>query len=424
MTADASPADVPTAPEPDERTWTVVHGWVHPFGDDVVNLPALTAWLRGRAIAAVSATAPGPGDAATLALLVSDDADALVAVQGVDGPEPSLELQAFAEQVVEAFDVSITVEHAWASSRDDEDGEEAEETVEESDATAEDVDEEDEGWVLEHPLVIVTRHAESMLPVLARDLDAKLTATHADGWTIALAERDFVFLEHHSWLRSDLPAAAIGRSGERRYVAVMAEPGQPQEFGLVRYDDLIPVLDPIGLDPDLADALLNPHLAMGSAVRLLCETKPFRAIDPYELAAVVQSPMDDRWSSRVLATLGLPLEAAEYAEERLALPEDAAVIEARGIVGAMGEMISRYYDAPAHEVRGRTFYGKGYAAATKSPVRVGVTVAAEALATVAALKAATSARGWKAKAWRTLAGLLITDVATHAVLAPKKFRQP
>lgn len=447
MSAAASPADVPAVPEPAGQSWTVVHGWVHPHpvetsgsepADGTVNVAALTAWLRGRAVAAVSANAVGAGEAVTVALLVTDDGDALVARQGAEGPEYGVPLSVFAEQLALALDVSISIGDVWATSRPDEDDVEAIEAEWEApvdDATdlpvadthgdSVDVDEEpeDDGWLLEHPLVVVTRHPESMLPMLARDLDAHLRATHVDGWTVSLVERDYVFLEHHSWLRSELPAAAIGRSEDRRYVAVLATPGQPEEFGLVRYDDLIPVLDPIGLDPDLADALVNPHLAPRSTVRQLCGSKPFAQIDPYELATVLQSPMDDRWTSRVLATLGLPLEAAEYAEQRLEFPADAAVIERRGLMSAMGEMIQRYYDAPAHEVGTRTLYGKGYAAATATPARVAVTVAAETVAAIAAFRAGAAASGWKARAWKSLGALLVSDVACHVALAPTKFRK-
>ncbi len=432
MTDDAPLADVSSP------AWTVVHGWVHPRAEEAVNLAALTARLRSTAIAAVSESAPAVGEAATIGLLVTDDEHERVALQTPEGPIPGVTLQELAEGLARDLDVSVSVGEVWAdpsepTTPEDEDAEEhpaqdaefiedGEPLEEAADEAVDEAAEEDE-WVLEHPLVIVSRTPESMLPLLARSLDARLTATHDDGWTVALAERDFVFLEHHPWLRSELPAASLGRSGERRYVTVVAEPRQPVEYGLVRFDDLIPVLDPIGVPIDLVDGLLNPHLVPGSAVHQLCTSRPFFHLDPYELATVLQSPMDERWSSRVLATLGLPLSAAELAEERSVPGPEATTVEVQGIAGMIADSVRRYYDAPEHEVRNRTPYGRAYAEAVASPSRVAVTVAAESLAASAAWAAARSTSGWRRGMLRLLAGTLAADVATHAVLAPLKFRR-
>ena len=133
--------------------------------------------------------------------------------------------------------------------------------------------------------------------------------------------------------------------------------------------------------------------------------------------------MDERWTSRVLATLGLPLSAAELAEERTSPGPDATTVGVKGWGGLLVDSVRRYYDAPEHEVRTRTPYGRAYALAVSSPARVAVTVATEAALAGALWAAARRTTGWRRRGMRLLAGTLAADVASHAVLAPLKFRR-
>lgn len=445
--------------------FAVVHGAVWPREGGLVDVAAVREHLIRKGLVAALGEAPGDdslGESVPFSLLVrggQDDAPrvALLAagrdgepVAAVPGPwahEAITDLVAHVAVDVELGGVWWDADDAASDEDDDEaSGDEASGDVEtqawddpepvdfvaDDDLLTDDLldDEDDAPGPAVPGDVIVSHQAESGLPMLANGLGSGLWTAHTEGWTLTRCDEAWLNPGGEGWLPSELPVLQLKRSDEtNRVVEVLTRMAQVESHLLRRHGDMTATVAPeiltAVLDHPLVDALTNPHLADESDLHELLATKHFAHLDAHQVAAALQTPMDDRWSSRVLTALGAPALAGDVHEGRVdiaSLP-GARRFEVTSMLRAMGASVSRYYDAPEYEVASRTWVGRFYAALVRTPLRVALLMAID-IALVVALSLGFTATD---SIWlKTLAVLGIlgvgADAVMHGVLAPKRFR--
>ncbi|GGD21151.1 hypothetical protein GCM10007231_20370 [Nocardioides daphniae] len=269
------------------------------------------------------------------------------------------------------------------------------------------------------PDVMLCRAVDSSLPLLAHDLGA-LDATHVGGWTLVRFDEAYVAPDDHGWLPSDLPAVLLHRHGRTREIQVLTAWNDTIGHALTHEPHLQPAFAEVD-DPAVA-GLTNPHLAVDSDLREVLTHPRFRHLDVAKVADVLQSPMDEQWTARVLAALGLPTLAADVHEGRAELP-DSSRFEAASMARSVVDTVLRYYDAPAEEVARRTAYGRLYDRVQRNRVATGAVLTAEVAASAAMLTA--GVRPGRSAAARTalVSGAVFTllDAAMGTALAVRRF---
>lgn len=430
------------AGRPDHSTTTVsaVRGWLHPRAGESVDTHRTLTVLRERGVlAGIQEAEAGVDDLCDLTLLVDDEGRLLVQTTAgvVGGPL----LHDYAPELAEALGAAIEIDGEFhdvdplSTDVGAPGGGEGRDSgdmlpVDDESDFAEDFtrDFPDELFVIGEsgdgvPDVLLTHLVPSALPQLARAVGSGLVAGHVDGWTLVQFDEDGLPVAEHGWLPGDLPVVHLTRVGDDRYVQVITAFGlRAPHVLLARHGDQVTTYGPDEVDPDLVDTLVDSHLAPASELHTLLESKHFAHVDARTLAEALQQPMDEQWVTGVLRALGLPTLAGDVLEGRAQVPSPTRV-EHRSVLGSVGEMVLRYYDAPAEEVARRTPYGKAYAAVTATPRRVGATVAAESALAAWLLWRSRRLTGARRHALAAAAVGTLIDVACHAVLAPLKFRR-
>lgn len=435
----AASAERPDRPLPGV---TAARGWLHPSAGERVDTQRTLAVLRERGVlAGVQQERPGVDDLCDLTLLLDDEGRVLVQTSAgvVGGPV----LHDFAPELAEALGAAIEIDGEFhdldpvstdvgnpggGEGRDSGDMLPVGES-EESEDFAEDFTDEfhDELFVLGDPErgapdVLLAKVVPSALPQLAAFVGSGLVAGHVDGWTLARFDEDGLPVSEHGWLPGDLPAVHLTRVGDDRYVQVIASFGLGPSLLLTRHGDQVTTYGPHEVDPALVDTLVDSHLAPGSELNTLLASKHFAHVDARTLAEALQQPMDEHWITGVLRALGLPARAGDVLEGRAEVPS-ATRVEARSTLGALGETLRRYYDAPPEEVARRTPYGKAYATLTATPGRVAAGVAVEGALAVWLLTRSRHHTGARRTLLTTAGVSAVLDVAFHLALAPAKFRR-
>jgi len=440
--APAARADRPDRPLPGV---VAARGWLHPRAGERVDTRRTLAVLRERGVlAGVQEEQPGVDDLCDLTLLLDDEGRVLVQTSAgvVGGPG----LHDFAPELAEALGAAIEIDGEFhdvdpvstdvgapggGEGRDS--GDMLPVGSEGADGEADDFVEDftgefhDELFVLGDPErgapdVLLGRVVPSALPQLAAFVGSGLVAGHVDGWTLVRFDEDGLPVSEHGWLPGDLPVVHLTRVGDHRYVQVVTSFGLGPSVLLTRHGEQVTTYGPDEVDPTLVDTLVDSHLAPGSELHQLVSSKHFGDVDARTLAEALQQPMDEHWVTGVLRALGLPALAGDVLEGRAEVPSPTRV-EARSQLGALGETLRRYYDAPPEEVARRTPYGRAYAALTATPKRVGAAVALEG-ALAAWLLVRSRRHSGLRRTLLTTAGVgAAVDVAFHAALAPLKFRR-
>lgn len=386
----ATPADVSLRP---------VMGELHPAGGEAVDPAAVLAYLRRHGIVgSVQSGAIGNDEPCALLLLVDDVDRVQVLREGkVSAGAP---LSSFGPALAREFDVELYVgDSQYGDVTEEGDGDE-------------DVDD-------EVPDVLLCRVVDSSLPLLAHDL-GPLTASQVEGWMVVRFDESWVDVTEHGWMPHELPAVVLRRDGRSRQIQVVTRWTDVNGYSLTREPDLMPAF--AEMEGPAMVALTNPHLAVDSDLRAVLAHPRLRHLDLLEVAKVLQSPMDEWWSGRVLTALGLPVVAADVHEGRAELPEPTR-LGPTSLGRSFVDTVLRYYDAPAEEVARRTPYGKLYDKVQRHPVAAGVVLTAETIASVALL--ATALRPGRSFASRSallstgVVGLL--DAGMGTVLAVRRF---
>ncbi|QCX28614.1 hypothetical protein [Nocardioides jishulii] len=369
-------------------------GWLHPTEGEAVDPSVVLAHLRSQGVlGSVQAGPVGVDEECTVVLLV-DDVDRVQVLR--DGKvRAGAPLSTFGPSFAEELGLELLMgDEAWGG--------------------FDDADEEDED-----PDVLLCRAVDSSLPLLAHSLGG-LDAGHVDGWTVALFDEPYVALDDHGWLPGDLPALLLRRDGRTREIQVLTSWSDPVGHALTREPDLVPAFDEVD-DPAVA-ALTNPHLAVDSDLRAVLAHPRFRHLDVATVAGALQSPMDEGWSVRVLAALGLPTLAGDLHEGRATLP-DATRFQPAPITRTVVDSVLRYYDAPPEEVARRSVLGRLYDRVQRNRVAAGAVVGAEVLASAAMLAASVRpGRGSGARtALATGAVVTLLDATLGTALAVRRF---
>lgn len=370
-------------------------GWIHPADGEAVDAAAVLAYLRRHGVVgSVQSGAVGVDEPCTIVLLVDDVERVQVVRDGkVRAGSP---LDTFGPTLARELDVELYVGDSQFGDvgADDEDDDEA-------------------------PDVALCRVVDSALPLLAHDL-GPLSASSVDGWTLVRFDTSWVDVDDHGWMGGDLPLVVLRRSGRTREIQVVTRWTEQHGHALTREPDLMPAFTEMQ-GPAMA-ALTNPHLAADSDLRAVLSHPRFRHLDLLEVAMVLQSPMDEWWSGRVLTALGLPVLAADVHEGRDELP-DPTRLGPTSLGRSFVDTVLRYHDAPAEEVARRTPYGKLYDRVQRHPIAAGATFTTEALASGALLAAAVRpGRGSLARTALLSAGIVgLVDASMGAVLAVRRF---
>lgn len=373
-------------------------GWIHPADGESVDPTAVLAHLRRNGIVgSVQSGAVGVDEPCAIVVLVDDVERVQVVRDGRVGA--GAPVTSFAPTLARELEVEVLL---------------GDEFYGEADGGDEESHEDDE------PDVALCRVVDSSLPFLAHDL-GPLEAAQVDGWTLVRFDESWVEVDEHGWLGNDLPLVVLRRSGRTREIQVVTRWTEQHGHALTREPDLMPAFTEME-GPAMA-ALTNPHLAVGSDLHAALTHPRFGDRDPLEVAAVLQSPMDDGWSARVLSVLGLPTLAADVHEGRAEMPE-AVRITPTSLGRSLVDTFLRYYDAPAEEVARRTAYGRLYDRIQRHPVATGAAVSVETALAVAMLAAAVRPeRGPLARTALLSGGVVgLLDAATSLVLATRRFR--
>lgn len=374
------------------------HGLLHPTDGEAVDVDAVLSHLRElQVLASVPATSPGVDEPCDLVLLV-DDVDRVQVLRdgkvGAGAP-----LTSFAPALAEALRLEVEVAGEWF-----EDPASADETA--------------------HPDVLLCRVVDSTLPLLAHDT-ASLRAGHVDGWTLIRFDEPGVALDEHGWLPGDLPAVLLTRHGPTRSIQVLTR--WSDSFGrvLCRDQELTSTFTADEISPAAAEALTHGHLSPDSAVSEVLASPHFRGVDAVALSRALQSPMDEHWSARVLAVLGLPVLAAEVHEGRAQVPSPTRVRATSGLRSLI-DTVLRHHDAPPQEVERRTPYGRFHDAVQRHPTAAGAVVVTEVVASAALLSAGVR-RGRSPVARAALLSAAVAtllDASLAATLAARRFVRP
>lgn len=371
-------------------------GWIHPADGEAVDPAAVLAHLRRQGVVgSVQSGAIGVDEPCTIVVLVDDVERVQVVRDGKVGA--GAPLTSFAPALARDLEVEVLL---------------GDELYGEVDAAGDDTE--------EVPDVALCRTVASSLPLLAHDLGA-LDASTVEGWTLVRFEEEWVDLDEHGWLGSDLPLLVLRRNGRSREIQVVTRWHEPSGHALTREPDLMPAFTEME-GPAMA-VLTNPHLGADSDLRAVLAHQRFRHLDLLEVATVLQSPMDEWWSGRVLTALGLPVVAADVHEGRAELP-DPTHVGTTSLGRSLVDTVLRYYDAPAEEVERRTAYGRLYDKVQRHPVAAGTVLTTEAVASGAMLAAAVRpGRGAAARTALLSAGVVgLLDATMGAVLAARRFR--
>ena len=372
------------------------HGYLHPAEGETVDLPAVLAHLRElQVLASVQSNAPARDEPCDLVLLLDDVDRIQVLREGkVSAGAP---LTSFGPALAEALGLEVEI---------------AGEFFDDPASLAQEWD---------HPDVLLCRLVDSSLPFLAhRTVD--LVAGHVDGWTLIRFDRAGIDLDAHAWLPSDLPALLLSRDRASRTIQVVTRWNDLFGHTLSRSPSLTTTFEAEEISAAAAEALTFAPLSPDSDLSELLASEHFARADAAAVARALQSPMDERWTARVLAALDVPTLAAEVHEGRAEIPGSTRVRSTSG-VRSLVDTVLRYYDAPPEEVARRTPYGKLYDRVQRHPVAAGAVIVTE-VATSAALLAV-GVRGRRSQAARTAlvsgaaAGLL--DAALSTALVVRRF---
>lgn len=384
----ATPADVSLRP---------VIGELHPADGEAVDPAAVLAHLRTHGIVgSVQSGAVGVDEACAIVLLV-DDVDRVQVLR--DGKvSAGAPVSSFGPALAHELEVELYL-------GDDQYGDVSDEEADDAD---------------EFPDVAICRVVDSSLPFLSHDL-GPLSASTVEGWTVIRFDEPWVDVTDHGWSPGELPLLVLRREGRSREIQVITKWTDQFGHSLSRQPDLMPAFTE--MEGPAMVALTNPHLAADSDLRALLAHPRLRHLDLLEVATVLQSPMDDWWSARVISALGLPTLAADVHEGRAGLPEPTHV--ASPTLGrTFIDTVLRYYDAPTDEVARRTPYGKLYDKVQRHPVSAGAAITAETVASTAMLVAAVrpgrSTLARNALLSGAVVGLL--DAAMGTALALRRFR--
>ena len=303
---------------------TPAWGNVHPLGGATIDPEALVGAMRAAGL--LGAVAEGsPGAGASVEVLVLVDEAQRVWQRGPGGPTPGPSEVAAAELLAAATGWAVDLGEASVGPEGS-------------------VLDEQGFWVLpdrpvpappatpvtDPPDVLVCRADPERLGVLARASSSELDVTVVDGWSVVRFCRPDARLHAHQFAADEVPALALSRVGGVRYASVLTGRGWLPGFSLSRQPVLLPSWGPDdlhGVDPDLAATLTevaawcaNQHLEVASEASLLVAEPGFTHVAVAELAAALAEPVPERWSTRVLEVLGLPVLAADVHEGRADLP--------------------------------------------------------------------------------------------------------
>lgn len=374
-------------------------GWIHPADGEAVDPAAVLAHLRRNGIVgSVQSGAIGVDEPCTIVVLVDDVERVQVVRDGKVGA--GAPVTSFAPALARELDVEVLL---------------GEEFYGDVDGDAEESDED------EAPDVALCRVVDSSLPMLAHDL-GPLDVSHIEGWMLVRFEDSWIEVDEHGWLGNELPLVVLRRSGRTREIQFVTRSSEQHGHALTREPDLMPAFTEME-GPAMA-VLTNPHLAADSDLHAVLAHPRFRHLDTLKVAAVLQSPMDEWWSGRVLTALGLPVLAADVHEGRAEMPDPVRVTPT-SLGRSLVDTYLRYFDAPAEEVERRTAYGRLYDRIQRHPVAAGVALTTEAVASAAALAAAVRpGRGTAARTALLSAGVVgLLDASMGAALATRRFRR-
>lgn len=427
MTSILGLATVNTSIAPDQPRHLL--GWLHPREDTAVDPDAVLSFLRERGvIAAIDAEPREEGESVELAIAVDGQERVMVVRDGQVTTGRLLDL--VATELAAQLDVALTIgEHLFspdpdesADSADSADSGAASDEAAESDddtcgddcgcAEAEAPATDGSGT---HPDALMARIPRSFMPQVVHDLGSGASASFVDGWTVALFDTDAVDATEHAWLGNETPVAQLSRQGETRWIGLLT--GWQLTGGplLTRLTDMVGTFTATDVAHPLVTAVTNPHLATDSELSALLEAKQFAHLAAADVASALQTPMDENWSSRVLAALGLPTLVADVHEGRTELP-DPVRYDVEGPLKALGQMLKGYEDATDEEIAARSWFGRYYGAVRNRPALAAATVAGKAaLAGYLLTRQPRWARG--------LGWYFASDAAMDAVLTARKVTQ-